>query len=651
MRRRIWLWGLYGLLLAAPALFIGLVTARVEYPFGPHQAVYELTVDSRLTVDLGPLGAVVMPSPAPSPLGFVGARVAVGAIPADLTSASLSVNTLARDLTEYGQAYLGIDQTVRQAAFNLAGDGVIRAGIAWGSEMSASLLVALLLGRSRRTQLRMWFARRRRLGRALVAAVVAFGMAVGGGVVWLERPRQEFAPEPLLEGTPLAGAHLTGRVGQLLGDYGGVAVKAYEDNVAFYRAAAANVEEAFAAQALAAAERDQPSGDDTGGDGGARTGAPSSGPMAAGGPGWPSGSAGGDEGEAGGIGGGASAGVQTSGDVGEEGIDGLSSSGDEGAKAADGAGGDQSSGGDSPAPTPPWRRGAGPYGDLKPALFFSDLHCNVGMAEVMGAAARALKTELVLDGGDTTVDGTAVERYCVDQIAAALPDGATWVTSTGNHDTAETAKQEAAAGALVLAGKVVKVAGLRILGDHDPTHTEVGLGTSLTGGESPEEVGQRLAEVACADESADLLVVHRPAMAEAALDAGCVPAAVSGHMHSRAGPKQIGRGIFYQQASTGRDNADGTNLGPLANPSELTILLFDSDGRIAAWQLLTINPDASAKLSKIKPWPALAKPVEPASSPRPPATLSGAASPPSASGQPNKLGGAEGDPDASGAAP
>ncbi|MDR0626741.1 MAG: hypothetical protein LBG11_05690, partial [Bifidobacteriaceae bacterium] len=68
-RRRAGLvWLVYALAVLCPALFIGLTTARADYSFGPHEATYEVTIDSRVTLDLGPLGSVVMPSPLPTPV-------------------------------------------------------------------------------------------------------------------------------------------------------------------------------------------------------------------------------------------------------------------------------------------------------------------------------------------------------------------------------------------------------------------------------------------------------------------------------------------------------------------------------------------------------------------------------------------------------
>ncbi|MDR1186123.1 MAG: metallophosphatase family protein, partial [Bifidobacteriaceae bacterium] len=482
MRRRTLWWCLYGLVWAIPAFCGGMATAQTEYPFGPHEATYEVTIDSQLTLDLGPIGELVIPSPLPGPLGFIGGQVTVGPIPVDLTSAHLSVNSLAQDVMDYGQAFLGIDETLRRAVLNLVCDGLIRAGIIWAVAMTATVGVLVLIGRARRTQLRMWSGQHRRIVAVSVAAVMAFGAGAGAGVVAAAQPGGQAAPEPLLEGTPLAGAHLTGRLGQLVGVYGRVAVDAYQADVAFYEAASASVEKAFADQRLAAAERaaERDRATKT-----SRFGLPQA----------PDASA-------------DSVGVlaPTS----------PSSGGETGSPSPS----------PSPTPTPPWLRGAEPYGGLKPVLFFSDLHCNIGMAQVMGAAARGSAAEIVLDGGDTTMDGTSVERYCIDQVAAAIPAGVEWVTSPGNHDTVTTAKQEKAAGARVLEGEVERIAGLRILGDVDPTHTEVAQGTSLEGDESIEQVDKRLARTACEDGPVDLLLVHQPAMAQASLESGCVPAAI-----------------------------------------------------------------------------------------------------------------------------
>ena len=160
--------------------------------------------------------------------------------------------------------------------------------------------------------------------------------------------------------------------------------------------------------------------------------------------------------------------------------------------------------------------------DLVTVVVVSDLHCNVGMAPLIRTVVEGADADLVLDAGDTTINGTSVEQYCVTTFARAVPDGVELVTSPGNHDSAETSKNYARAGATVLDGSVVEVDGLRILGDGDPNETRVGAGgTAQAGKESAAEEARRLADVACDDaDGVDLLLIHTPAVGEATLDQG-----------------------------------------------------------------------------------------------------------------------------------
>ena len=57
-----------------------LFTSRADLSFGPHEAQYRITADSRLTVDFGPLGKLLVPAEDVIPLGL-GVHVDIGEIP------------------------------------------------------------------------------------------------------------------------------------------------------------------------------------------------------------------------------------------------------------------------------------------------------------------------------------------------------------------------------------------------------------------------------------------------------------------------------------------------------------------------------------------------------------------------------------------
>ncbi|MDC7121025.1 metallophosphoesterase [Cellulomonas fimi] len=234
----------------------------------------------------------------------------------------------------------------------------------------------------------------------------------------------------------------------------------------------------------------------------------------------------------------------------------------------------------------------------------SDLHCNVGMAPLIATVVERSDADVLLDAGDTTMNGTGVEQYCVTTFARAVPDGVELVTSPGNHDSAETSGVYARSGARVLDGSVVEVDGVRILGDHDPAQTRIGSGTAATD-ESPQDMAERLAQTACDDEDGvDLLLIHTPRVGTPALTDGCVPTQVSGHLHKRVGPAVVGEGVQYVSSSTAGATLGQPTVGPLNGTAEMTVLRWDPDRRrIVDYRLVQVRPDASASVSPWLRWP------------------------------------------------
>lgn len=512
---------------------VGVTTAGAEGSLGPHRARYEVTVDRAVTVDLGPIGALVLDSALPWPLGI---DVVVGEIPAELQAEGADpLRALAGDVDGYLQFAAAPDVAVRGAARALARDALARTALA-----ASVLLVLVAAARLASPRLLREEARRvlERPGVALLAGAAAVALVVAPVAVAGVRGNAEGRTSPVLAGTPLEDARIVGRLADVVDTYGARAVAAVRETQAFYDRAAENLAAAFAVE--------------------------------------PSSSVGGVPS----VGGAPSVGGVPSGEV-------------------------SPSAGEAPSP------GVGPA-DLVTALVVSDLHCNIGMSRVVGEAVRATGAQVVLNAGDTVISGTSVEELCVEALAQAVPDAVPLVVADGNHDTPTTTRQEEAAGQVVLAGEVVEVAGLRVLGDAEATITSVVEGSRLRTGETRTQLSARLARTACAarddDEPVDLLLVHNPRAGTAALGSGCVPLQVSGHLHRQVGPTQQGLGVLYVSGSTAGATAGRQSIGPLEAPGVLTVLRLDTARhRPVDLRVITVGTDASVRLG---PWTDVPEPTD-----------------------------------------
>ncbi len=535
------------------AVVVGVTTAETDGSLGPHEARYSVTVDRAVTVDLGPLGSLVLDSPLPRPLGV---RVVVGEIPGDLAAVAANPNlALAGDLDGYLQFFTAPDVALRTAALDLGADAARRTVLAW-----SLLLLLVAAGRLASPTLLRAEVREmlERPGVGLLVGAVALGATVVPVVAVGAQGNSEGREIPVLAGTPLADARVVGRLGDFIDAYGAVALDAVEQNDAFYAEAAANLAAAYEADPTPlapTAPADEVDGETT------------TAPTEATAP-----------------------------------TDATPPPGDVAVSA-----------GVTPSPEEATPSSVVPTGepeDLVTALLISDLHCNVGMTEVVGEAVRRSGARVVLNAGDTVIAGTSVEQFCVDALARAIPEEVPVVVADGNHDSELTAEQERAVGHVVLAGEPVVVAGVRILGDVEPTLTTVAEGTRLKGEETRAQVGERLARRACeardADEPIDVLLVHNPRAGVAAMATGCVPLQLSGHMHSRMGPMAEGLGLLYISSSTAGAQAGKQTIGPLNGPAAMTVIRFDPVAhRPVDYRILTVGNDATVDLG---PWETFPEP-------------------------------------------
>lgn len=563
------------------AVVFGVLTASFTGSLGPHVAEYSTTLNSEIRVDMGPLGALIVDSPLPLGLG---ANVVVKEIPVELASGSLDpVEGLTADLASYSQFLANPQAAIRDAATGLVRDAVGRTVLAWTVLLCLIALARLAsYGVLREAAKSAW----RRPGVPAMSVGVVLALLVPMVVSATQGSGGVGRTSEVLAGTPLEDARITGRLGSLIDFYGGYVVDAIRDNEAFYAEVEANVRTAYA-------EDPEPL---------APAGVPPMVPT-----------------------------IEPTDPAEEttEPTDPTTPTTDETTPAID----ETTPTTDQTTPTDAatqddeatqddgaTQAAAAVEPDPVTMTMVTDLHCNVGMAPVVGAVVELSESDLVLNAGDTVMGGTSVESVCVNAFADGIPGGVPVVVADGNHDSETTAQQETARDWIVLRGEPVEVAGVTILGDRDPMLTSLGAPTHPQRDETFDEMGTRLAEVACeaADSGSpvDLLLVHNPLAAQATLDSGCVPLVLNGHLHRRIGPWQHGLGIQYLSASTAGATEDTPTIGPLQNPATLTVIRWDRANDVPMdFRVILIDTDRTVSIGPWQSFPPL--PQEPVDLPVP----------------------------------
>lgn len=234
--------------------------------------------------------------------------------------------------------------------------------------------------------------------------------------------------------------------------------------------------------------------------------------------------------------------------------------------------------------------------NLQTTLFYTDSHCNLGMASVIGELEDITGANVLFDGGDTTMGGTEFEAQCLAVIADQTDSPI--VFSAGNHDSQITESQAKNRGFVVLDGEVERINGLRILGDSDPRRSEFTKAINQVGSEDQQAAGQRLAEQACRpDNTVDVLLIHDEELAKDSLEQGCAVIALSGHTHKYSTTVFESGSLQLTGGSVGGKAASASTFGPLKAPGVLYVLQFDkSTSSYIRHQQVTINPDASVEI-------------------------------------------------------
>jgi predicted phosphodiesterase len=220
-------------------------------------------------------------------------------------------------------------------------------------------------------------------------------------------------------------------------------------------------------------------------------------------------------------------------------------------------------------------------------LHVSDLHLNPSAWAVMHSIVRQYSIDVVVDTGDFTDRGTAIEG---EQYARQIPTlGVPYVWIRGNHDSAAVQAAVAAQpNAVVLDdGSTAEVAGLQFVGTGDPRFTP-----DRSEGRRDDQLldreGDALARAVRNQEpTPDIALVHDPTLASS-LD-GLVPLVLAGHVHERSDEQLEAGTRLMVQGSTG-----GAGLRGLESeePTDLqmSVLYVDrSSRRLEAWDEITLG--------------------------------------------------------------
>ena len=217
-----------------------------------------------------------------------------------------------------------------------------------------------------------------------------------------------------------------------------------------------------------------------------------------------------------------------------------------------------------------------PPSDAIPVLWVSDIHDNPEAFDVMDSLVTQFGVKAVVDTGDLSDHGTAVENALYASVSQVpVP----YIYVRGNHDSRNATQVYLSSLKNVRVlddGRVVDVAGIRWAGIGDPRFTP----DKRAGNDNDPpattalltEAGGRLATaIQAAAPPVDVALVHEPAMAEPL--AGTVPLVLDGHTHQRAYHQLSSSTLELTQGSSGGAGLRTLDSGkPL--PLESSILYF-----------------------------------------------------------------------------
>ncbi|WP_428961560.1 metallophosphoesterase [Micromonospora fluostatini] len=256
-------------------------------------------------------------------------------------------------------------------------------------------------------------------------------------------------------------------------------------------------------------------------------------------------------------------------------------------------------------------------------LHVSDMHLNPTGWQLIRTVVEQFSVDVVIDTGDITDWGSEPEANYVGSIALLQKP---YVYIRGNHDSGRTAAAVARQpNAIVLDNSTTTVAGLTIAGIGDPRFTPDKSTAPAAGGLNAPTAnqlidnGETIAEtVRKSPRPVDIALVHDPAAAGPL--SGTCPLVLAGHTHDRQVstlPEVPGQQAteLMVQGSTGGAGLRGLE-GERPTPLSMTVLYFDSERRLQAYDDITVGGTGQAQVNLERrvvegPDPAPSPPVTP----------------------------------------
>ena len=552
------------------SLLLGLSTATASAPVGPHEATWSTTLDSTVTLDLGPLGTASMESPA----GILGVKVVLGEIPGDPAPDAASAASVGQSLSSDAASYLSLvshpDLTIRQGLYGLAGDALRRAGV-------VETIFLCCVAAWRLAPTKPWRETVRAGASHRWATTVAVSAAVATAASLLVPAMRTVNPHgstlSALEGTPLARARFSGRIADVVTAYGPKARSFVESNKDFYAKADTNLRAAWKA-----AEQTEGLVDVTAADGKVNT----------------------EE---------LQARLKTTSakTVVKAGAEPTPTEAPRPSQGPSASAAPSAS--STPTATAPPVTGARsvPERGRKTAVLTTDLHCNLDVIAFSGVLDQLSGADIHMDDGDLTMTGSDPERVCVDALTQAVPSSTKKVATIGNHDSDATAARLRSQGWTVTNGSVQTVAGITFLG-HDDAERTTAAGTKPRNGETTEKIASRLATTSCGSTQVDVVLIHQPASFDTLTKEGCAPLLLAGHVHAERGmtttiSPRTGLPVTGIISGAGKG---GTSLGSVTEDAFLHVMSFDSAGALVAWRAVILHSDASVTVGAWRSVPGLA---------------------------------------------